>query len=341
MAATQFTIEAGKYYLNSNSKTLFTTNIELKEGDLLKVNSEGVFQKVGVYYKYDKNTDNPDFEFPVGSLIGTVDEGKTFFPVAGNLEMMYLDQNPGKLSLVFWGVDASTTLGSVTVTVEVEQQRALNEIKATTEASNALFQDRFQFAVHANANSVARKTAPGYGGDGYKIPEPLLETGIQLKPGDLLIVDVPPKDLWSPDGGFFTNANAIALDGNRGYSRSVYKAHAYRISTLIATIDDGKTFFPVGTHLQMTVLNAGMLSFVFWDVDWTNNYGFVKACVKVIRNGKVLTYLDIKTISGTGNGSTSGSSTSNGTANDYSNLDCSTNLPKLSAKLKSDLSAAQ
>jgi hypothetical protein len=337
MATTQFTIEASKYYLNSNSKTLFPTNIQLKEGDLLKVTSPGAFQKIGVSYKYDKKTDNPNFEFPVGSLIGTINEGKTFFPVAGNLEIMCLDfltpTNVRKLSLVFWGVDASTTIGSVTVTVEVEQQRALNEIKATTDATNALFEDRFQFAVHANANSVA-STA--------KIPEPLLDTGIQLKPGDLLIVDAPPKDLWGLTGGFFINANAIKLeDGSRYDYLADYKSHPYRLGSLVATIDDGKTFFPVGTHLQMTVLNAGMLSFACWDIDWANNYGFVKACVKVIRNGKVLTYLDIKTIQGNGNGSSSPSGTSNGTGSNYSDLDCTKNLPKLSAKFKSDLSAAQ
>jgi hypothetical protein len=338
MATTEFTIEASKYYLNSSSKTLFPTNIELKEGDLLKVTSSAAFQKVGVSYKYDKNTNNPNFEFPVGSLIGTINEGKTFFPVAGNVEIMCLDSlatnTVSKLSLVFWGVDASTTLGSVTVTVEVEQQRALNEVKATTEATNALFQDRFQFAVHANANSVANPA---------KIPEPLLETGIQLKPGDLLIVDAPPKDLWALTGDFFVNANAIKLeDGSRWNHLADYKSHPYRLGSLVATIDDGKTFFPVGTHLQITVLNAGMLSFACWDIDYGNNYGFVKACVKVIRNGKVLTYLDIKTIQGTGNGngSSSGSGTSNGTGSNYSNLDCTTNLPKLSAKLKSDLSAA-
>jgi hypothetical protein len=340
MATTQFTIEASKYYLNSTSKTLFPTNIELKEGDLLKVTSLAAFQKVGVSYKYDKNTNNPNFEFPVGSLIGTINDGKTFFPVAGNVEIMCLDSlvanAVSKLSLVFWGVDATTTIGSVTVTVEVEQQRALNEVKATTDANNALFQDRFQFAVHANANSVASTD---------KIPEPLLETGIQLKPGDLLIVDAPPKDLWGLTGGFFVNANAIKLeDGSRYPYLADYKSHPYRLGSLVATIDDGKTFFPVGTHLQMTILNAGMLSFACWDINSGDNYGFVKACVKVIRNGKVLTYLDIKTIqgngNGNGNGSSSGSSTSNGTGSNYSDLDCSKNLPKLSAKLKSDLSAA-
>ncbi|MEM8722702.1 MAG: hypothetical protein AAGE84_26010 [Cyanobacteria bacterium P01_G01_bin.39] len=348
MATTQITIEeinASDCYLNWKSKKLLNAKIELKEGDLFKINSQAEFPKIGRYYQYDTNTANPDFEFPVGSLIGTVDGGKTFFPVAGNLEMMCLDTEPKGLSLVFWGVDADTAINPVTVSVEVEDNRALNEVQAQaeTEPSNAFFQDRFQFAVHAIANSVGKTQHPSYPTDGWQVLEPLLETGIQLKPGDLLIVDVPPQDLWSADGGSFVNANGITVpDGRRIWVPWDYKSHNYRISSLVATIDDGKTFFPVGTHLQMTVLNRGMLCFAYWDLDW-NNRAFVKACVKVIRNGKVLTSLDINTINKTGNisGSTSELGTSNGNGNDYSSLDCSANLPKLSTKLKSNLSAAK
>lgn len=341
MATTQCIVKASEYYLNSDFKNLFATNIQLKEGDLLKITCQGGLQKLGnSYYKYDTNTAIPDFEFPVGSLVGTLDEGKTFFPIAGKLEIMCLDITPGQLSLVFWGVDENTTIGSVTLTVEVEENRALNEVKPDPESSNDvipeisgdLIKDRFQFIVNADTNSFARKA--------NEIPEPLLETGIQLKPGDLLIIDVSPQDMVNL-GGFFTNANAIAVDGRRWGNYRPHKAHAYRVSSLIATIDDGKTFFPVGTHLQITVLNPGMLRFVCWDVDWTNNYGFVKPYVKVIRNGNILTSLDITTIQTNGNGSSSSSGTSNGTGSDYSDLDCTKNLPKLSAKLNSDLNAVK
>lgn len=342
MATTQCIVKASEYYLNSDFKNLFATNIQLKEGDLLKITCQGGLQKLGnSYYKYDTNTAIPDFEFPVGSLVGTLDEGKTFFPIAGKLEIMCLDINPGQLSLVFWGVDENTTIGSVTLTVEVEENRALNEIKANPEissdaipeVSSDLIKDRFQFAVHAHANFVARNE--------NQIPEPLLETGIQLKPGDLLIVDVSPQDCVSLGTGVrSTNANAIAPDGRRWGDYKPHKVFLYRVSSLIATIDHGKTFFPVGTHLQMTVLNAGMLCFVCWDIDAAANYGFYKPYVKVIRNGNILTSLDITTIQRNGDGSSSSSSgTSNGTGSDYSDLDCTKNLPKLSAKLNSDLNA--
>ncbi|MBO3460744.1 hypothetical protein G7B40_035875 [Aetokthonos hydrillicola Thurmond2011] len=330
MAATQFTIQASQYYLNSTSKNLFPTNIELNEGDLLKINSQGISPISSGSYKYDKNTNNLDFEFPVGSLVGTLDNGNSFFPVAQHLELMFLDNSKGKLSLVFWGVDATTNISSVAVTIEVQQNKAFSDLQATDAIDSALLKDRFSFAVHAYANSMARRTSPGYGGD-YQGPEPFLDTGIQLQPGDLLKIDASPKDLWSPDGGFFTNANAIAVAGNRGYDRVTSKGQYYRISSLIGTLDEGKTFFPVGTHLEMTVLKAGSLSLLYWDVDWGNNYGFIKAFVQIIRNGKILTSLDIKTVTSIVNGSSSG------TANDYSNLDCSTNLPKLNANLKSAL----
>jgi hypothetical protein len=339
MAVTQFTIQASQYYLNSTSKNLFPTNIELNEGDLLKINSQGIPPISSEYYRYDKNTKNPDFEFPIGSLIGTLDDGISFFPVAQHLELMFLDNSKGRLSLVFWGVDATTSIGSVAVTVEVEQKKALNDLQAPEEINDTLLKDRFQFAVDAYANSMARRTSPGYGGDGLKNPEPFLDTAILLKPGDLLKIDTSSRDLWSPDGGFFTNANAIAVNGTRGYDRITSKGQYYRISSLIGTLDDGKTFFPVGTHLEMIVLKAGSLSLIYWDVDWGNNWGSITAFVQVIRDGKILTTLDIQTFNRIGSSASSGSGTSGSTDNDYSNLDCSTNLPKINEKLKSEISS--
>ena len=56
METQEFTIKASEHYLNSHSRNLFPTNIELTKGDLLKVNSKLGLPKNGSSYKYDKNT---------------------------------------------------------------------------------------------------------------------------------------------------------------------------------------------------------------------------------------------------------------------------------------------
>ncbi|MFP5274630.1 hypothetical protein [Coleofasciculus sp.] len=286
-----------------------------------------------IFGKIQKDPDS-DFEFPVGSLVGTPDDGKTYWAIANHLEIMVI--GTGKLSLLIWGGDKSTDQSAVTVQVDVEKEKAQALVQEAEEINNDLFKDRFHFQVHAYANSFYLFNA------NHKIPEPLLDTGMTLTQGDLLIVDVSPRDFWNlGGGGWIRNANGTQANGNMT-NESTQKNYNFILASLLGTLDGGKTFFPVGTHLEMTVLNGGTLSFSCWDIDYANNAGSVKACVKVIRNGKILTHLDIKTITGTGSDGSSetGTGTSTGTT-DYSNLDCSANLPKLSTQLKSDLSAAK
>ncbi|NMG09901.1 hypothetical protein [Brasilonema sp. UFV-L1] len=342
----EFTINANNNFLNSTSQNLFNTNLALKEGDLLTIDSN---QRQPNFNS--KNTTNRDFEFSVGSLVGTLNGGKTFFPVGNHLKVMVLDEG-GNLSFVFWGSDNSADSTAVTVTVEVERGKAEEQAIATskeTEPAKINFDDfpnTFPFAVHSYANSLA-----WYASNNYYLPEPLLNTAIELQPGDLLTVDVSPRDLWSQDTGErLANANgrivgpATRTDiGKAQWSLHSYKGHNYREGSLAGSLDGGKTFFPVGVHLEMTVLSAGTLSLCCWDRDTGNNRSFITAYVKVVRNGVPITNLNIKTVISTGNGSNTqiGTGTSSGTEIDDSTLDCSTNLLKLNTKLKSDLSASK
>lgn len=344
----EFTIYPNQNFLNSTFKNLFDTKLPLKEGDLLTINSNQIQPNFNSFYKYDKNTTNPNFEFCVGSLVGTLDGGKTFFPVGNHLKVMVLDGG-GNLSLVFWGSDNSADSTAVTVTVEVErgkaEEQAIATSKETAEINFDDFPNTFSFAVHGYANSVSRHASNIY------LPEPLLNTAIELQPGDLLTVDVSPRDLWSQDiGARLVDANgrivgpATRTDiGKAQWNLYPYKGHNYRDGSLAGSLDGGKTFFPVGIHLEMTVLSAGTLSLCCWDQDTGNNRSFITAYVKVVRNGVPITNLNIKTLISTGNGSNTqiGTGTSSGTKIDDSTLDCSTNLLKLNTKLKSDLSASK
>jgi hypothetical protein len=54
--------------------------------------------------------------------------------------------------------------------------------------------------------------------------------------------------------------------------------------SLVGSLDGGKTFFPVGTRLEMTILAAGRLSLYYWDTNNQDNSGSVTATV-VLYNG--------------------------------------------------------
>ena len=326
---TTYTIKPSQYF--SKAK-LFPTNIALEMGDYLKFNVTSGNGN-GIFATMQKDP-NSNFEFPVGSLVGTPDGGTTYFAIGNHLETMVL--RTGTLSLLIWGGDKSTNQNDVIVEVDVEKKKTTPLLQEAEEINNSIFQDRFHFQVHAFANSVNRFVVK------LLVPEALLDTGMTLQQGDSLIIDVSPRDFWNLGGGvWIRNANGTQAKGEMA-NEVVQNNHKFIYGCLAATLDGGKTFFSVGTHLEMTVLNAGTLCLCCWDGDYGNNSGSVKACVQVIRNGKILTHLDIKTLTGSGTGSTSGggTGTSSGTI-DYSNLNCGVNLPQLSTKLQSKIGSTQ
>jgi hypothetical protein len=129
----------------------------------------------------------------------------------------------------------------------------------------------YQFIVKAKENSVS-------GG------APLV-TGISMKPGQLLTITVPPDDTWSAGADDRTsNANGLGnpLGGNFGtFNKNNFN---YLYGSLVGSLDGGKTFFPVGTRLEMTILAAGKLSLYYWDSNNQDNSGSVTATV-VLYNG--------------------------------------------------------
>jgi hypothetical protein len=125
-----------------------------------------------------------------------------------------------------------------------------------------------QFVIKAKENSVVGG-AP-------------LDTGIDLKPGKLLTISVPLDETWSAGAGQRTsNANGLSNPLGANFGTFAHNGFSYLFGSLIGTIDGGKTFFPVGTQLEMTVLGPGRLSLCYWDSINSDNSGTVTASVAV------------------------------------------------------------
>ncbi|MBO3460743.1 DUF4114 domain-containing protein [Aetokthonos hydrillicola Thurmond2011] len=286
----QFTFDSSKYNSNQTLFKISDTDIaRIKAGDLIIVdvlggNPYGVYEgthRLNPFYQSAENVaNNYYYDFPFGSLVGTLDNGKTFFPIGNHLELTVLQQD-GNLSLVFWGNDTSTNTNSVTLTVEVQRQKDLEQFNIPVEVSNYIFSDRWQFDVDAKANAIYPKLGVS----------PLLKTGLCLQPGDVITVDVHPLDFWSlgvGDSNLNFTTNGRRSDGTFWADLNILN-HIFKFGSLVGTLDGGKTFFQVGTHLQMTSLNTGNFALACWDSSPDNNQGLVRAYIKVVRNGITIT----------------------------------------------------
>jgi hypothetical protein len=123
-----------------------------------------------------------------------------------------------------------------------------------------------QFVIKAKENSVVGGTP--------------LDTGIDLKPGKFLTISVPPDQTWSAGAGQRTsNANGLSNPLGANFGTFAHNGFSYLFGSLVGTVDGGKTFFPVGTQLEMTVLGPGRLSLCYWDSINGDNSGSVTATV--------------------------------------------------------------
>lgn len=125
-----------------------------------------------------------------------------------------------------------------------------------------------QFVVQAKQNSVSGG-AP-------------MNTGIVLKPGQLLTVSVPADDTWSAGPANRTsNANGLGNPLGGNFGTFAKGAFVYLYGSLVGSLDGGQTFFGVGTRLEMTILAPGKLSLFYWDSNNADNTGSITATVAV------------------------------------------------------------
>jgi hypothetical protein len=122
--------------------------------------------------------------------------------------------------------------------------------------------------VDAKAHSVS-------GGNG-------LNTGFSLRPGDILTIVAGPDDKWAAGTpNRYSNANGLGnpLGGNFGLYRRGDQSFLY--GALVGSLDGGKTFFSVGTHLSMTVLTEGTLTLHYWDSNNQDNAEFISVIIQI------------------------------------------------------------
>lgn len=126
-----------------------------------------------------------------------------------------------------------------------------------------------QFAVDAKVNSVS-------GG----VPK---ATGITLSKGHILTVSVPADQTWSAGTGPRTsNANGLGNPLGSDFGFFTHNNFSFLYGSLVGSLDGGKTFFAVGTRLEMTIFcPKGELLLYYWDVNKDDNSGSVTATVAV------------------------------------------------------------
>jgi|JI6StandDraft_1071083.scaffolds.fasta_scaffold00758_5 hypothetical protein len=132
-------------------------------------------------------------------------------------------------------------------------------------------------------NSVMKVDAKAHSVSGGKG----LNTGFQLQPGDILTITAGPDDKWAAGKpNRYSNANGLGnpLGGKFGLYRRGEQSFLY--GALVGSLDGGKTFFSVGTHLSMTVLTEGTLTLHYWDNNNADNVEFVQVIIQIY-NGPV------------------------------------------------------
>jgi hypothetical protein len=124
------------------------------------------------------------------------------------------------------------------------------------------------FTVQAKANSVSGGTA--------------LVTNINVKPGQLLTISADPCDTWSAGvEKRVSNANGLSNPFGSNFGLFTKGSFAFLYGSLVGSLDGGKTYFPIGTRMEMTILAPGALSLYYWDVNNADNSDSVVATVAV------------------------------------------------------------
>jgi len=107
-----------------------------------------------------------------------------------------------------------------------------------------------------------------------------LNTGIEVNPGDLIVLTCSPSQIWSAGAGDGRKSNANGLTNRDPFVKNGF---GFLFGSLVGSFDGGKTFFGVGTNLTMTILTKGTLSLVYWDSNNGDNSGEINVTVQVFQ----------------------------------------------------------
>ena len=114
-------------------------------------------------------------------------------------------------------------------------------------------------------------------------------TGVTVTKGQLLTISVPADDKWRA-GAADRESNANGLSNPFGGNYGVFTKGPFSFfyGSLVGSLDEGKTFFAVGTRLEMSILIPnGRLLLYYWDVNNADNSGEITATV-AIYNGPIV-----------------------------------------------------
>ena len=131
-------------------------------------------------------------------------------------------------------------------------------------------------AVDARSNSTA--LGPGNG--------KLVNT--QILSGDLIVISCNPEDVWKlaveAEGALPSNANGLD-----NHFTQVTNNQNFRTGSMVGSFNDGKTFFPVGTLVEVKALEGETPSLTLWcaDSDSINNSGTIVAQVTTYRQASI------------------------------------------------------
>jgi hypothetical protein len=123
-------------------------------------------------------------------------------------------------------------------------------------------------AVDAKRNSTALGT-----GNGSLVD-------IDLSFGDLIVINCNPEDTWRLARGA---EDPLSINANGFNDRSIttQSEQVFRSGAMVGSFDNGNSFFPVGTLVQIKVLEGEPASLTLWcaDSDNQNNQGTITAQV--------------------------------------------------------------
>jgi hypothetical protein len=109
-----------------------------------------------------------------------------------------------------------------------------------------------------------------------------VKTGLVLARGQRLVIKA--TGTWSlGEGDRTSDANGLGNpQGGKDFGVHTWNSAQYIYGSLVGSVDNGKTFFPVGTRLDMPVLAPGKLSLWCWDSNSADNSGAITATVDVV-----------------------------------------------------------
>jgi hypothetical protein len=229
-----------------------TLSIWVDEDEAWELSAGRSFGANGNAKRTIEHPTNNQFQYSNGGLVGSLD-GKAFFPIGSWLHMGVPQK--GELSLYNWDDGPDDNKGEIEVVIGVQDYKDDETLVGRARAASWA-----RFLVKADEHFSS-------GGKG-------LDTGLDVRPGDILRVVVSGDDVWTTStGAILCRANGYGFSEGQPDLVEMGKPVAFSFpkGALIGSLDNGKTYFFVGNHLELTALGAGRLTLYCADTTLSDN----------------------------------------------------------------------